>query len=229
MSYTMRSLLVILILFVIHGAREVTLAQVVRVSVRPQADAPLLLSVVVVEATDPRSPRFRYSLTNRSDKPIRAYTVSINDGGLSGSMRSLRRFSLQPGATQLEEYGDTTSGEPIEAIQLSLDFVEFSDGSVWGSDAAKNAEWLSALRAGMEVERQRLLKALTDGGGSVLSDMLNADWPLPAPPQGHSAQWQQNFQTGAKSFWMLMQKVNREGGSRASESGLQMPYYLRDQ
>ncbi len=227
MTYRVQPLLMILAPLLILAARGATSAQPVQVSIKTQPEAPLLITVVAVRLTDPRAPEFEYQVFNRSEKPISAFTVPIKDGGLSGSTMSLLMFSLQPGASQYQAYGNTTFGEPIKVIELSLDFVEFADGGVWGLDVAQSADRLRGTRAGMEAQRDRLLKALTEGGEAGFVETLNANRPIPTPTLGQSEKWQHNFQTGVRAFRTRIEKVNREGGFSAVETELQQPYYLR--
>lgn len=51
-------------------------ANATQVSVRPQPDAPLRLSVVSYDSSDPHSPAVRVEVTNAGTKVIRAYSIS---------------------------------------------------------------------------------------------------------------------------------------------------------
>jgi hypothetical protein len=54
-----------------------------RVVVAQQSDSPILVVSTYVDSSDPLRPEYGYTVTNTSDKPIRAYTIreSASSGG----------------------------------------------------------------------------------------------------------------------------------------------------
>ena len=123
---------------------------------------------------DPHKPSFEYTVVNNNDKPIRAYTIRRDDG-LTGSNLSMLNSPLQPGQSLWEALGNTTYSEPVQAILLSVDFVEFTDGTFWGPDTTRSSQRLAGIRAGMSVERSRLLTIFNDDGIAKLISHLEAE------------------------------------------------------
>lgn len=196
------------------------LAQAPTIIVKPQPESPLLISLVRVLSDNPRAPSFEYSILNRGNKPIRAFTLRHDDGGLMGSTMTMLKYPLQPGQSHPAEYGGGISSEPVKVIEMSVDFIEFSNGAVWGPDTTQSADQLRGTRAGMGAERDRLVRVLTEGGKSAFIEALEADGDEPAPLPGHSTKWERGFRIGARQFRKRLQSVNRENGFTAAESEL---------
>ncbi len=122
-----------------------------------QPDSPLLIRPTFMDPSHAQSPRYGYSLTNNSGKPIGAYAVRelVRFGpGSPITSTSLVHFPgqkafLAPQQSRYEEggVGKTYEQVPIE-INLSMDFVEFADGTTWGKDIGRSGEKLDGQRAG---------------------------------------------------------------------------------
>ena len=130
----------------------------ISITIKKQAEAPLILTAQQIVSTDVYRPGFDYLVTNTNQKSIRAYTIRIEsiygDAGARMTRSSLsnliaRELVLGPGQSrQTIESGAATYPEPVKEILLSLDFVEFDDGTTWGADTFKSAETLAGERAG---------------------------------------------------------------------------------
>ena len=196
-------------------------AQSVKVTVKSQPDSPLTISTVRLIYDDPHKPAFEYTVVNNKDKPIRAYTIRQDDG-LVGSNLSMLNSPLQPGQSQWQSSGDTTYSEPLREIILSVDFVEFADSTYWGPDTARSSQRLSGIRAGMSLERNRLLTVLNDSGmAKMISDLdaeLNVD-----PPPGNSSEWTEGFRIGTLQYRARLRRTRSQSGTAALESLLRQP------
>ena len=188
---------------------------------KSQPDSPLSIRTNRIIFDDPYKPSFEYTVVNNNDKPVRAYTIRKDDG-LTGSNLSMLNSPLQPGQSQWEASGDTSYSEPVQTILLSVDFVEFTDGTAWGPDTTRSYQRLAGIRAGMSVERTRLLTIFNDDGVAKLSRDLDAELEI-NPPQGNSPEWSDGFRTGTLQYRARLRRTRTQGGAPLLESILRQP------
>ena len=196
-------------------------AQTVQLTVKSQPDSPVSIRTARIIFDDPHQPGFEYTIVNNNDKPIRAYTIRQDDG-LTGSNLSMLNLPLQPGQSAWEASGNTTYSEPVQAIRLSVDFVEFTDGTAWGPDTTRSSQRLAGIRAGMSVERNRLLTIFNDDGIAKLISDLDAELEI-NPPQGNSPEWSEGFRTGTVQYRARLRRTRKQGGTPSLESILRQP------
>jgi hypothetical protein len=166
------------------------------IEVSPQPDAPLLISLSGAIANDPMKPQISYQVENIGNKPVRAYAIrrdaeagETTNSGLTFGMAYVLDWVMQRGQWQGAISKFEGMGQPPERITLSLDFVEFEDGTTWGADHFKSAERLAIRRYGAKQERARLLQILATGGEEALIQSLQppaagvANTPLLEPAQ----------------------------------------------
>ena len=178
--------------------------QIPAVSAPAQANAPLLISSVTVNsASTPLEPKLDYILTNVSGKSITAYSVRhvvLHSGQRSEGVILRTSISinslLQAGLSEAASLGGEAFSEPVESIQLIVDFVEFEDGITWGSDRFKSAERLRGQRAGIREEADRVLKLINERGVNITAQLLAAEESKLLPPTGHSPEWSEGFREG---------------------------------
>lgn len=131
-----------------------------KIEVRNQRDSPIVLSNLYVDASEPTKPKYGFTMTNVSDKPIRAYAIrdevsfgdaqAVANGMKLSHLPSLSLLFLPNQSRQVEAGGDATYEQAVNTITLSVDFVEFTDGTHWGEDKHKSADLLAGTRAGGE-------------------------------------------------------------------------------
>lgn len=106
--------------------------------------------------SEPREPRYWYSVTNTTEKQITAYAIqqSVNLGpGVPIVSTTLVQFpeALLFGAhgSRQEDggIGEAYQTTPLKLV-LAVDFVEFADGTRWGDDVGKSGEKLDGKREG---------------------------------------------------------------------------------
>lgn len=216
-----RKIIAFAVLALCVTARVTASAQTVQLTVKSQPNSPLSIRTARIILDDPHKPSFEYTVINNDNKPIRAYTIRKDDG-LTGSSLSMLSLPLQPGQSRWEAYGDTTYSEPVLAILLSVDFVEFSDGSTWGPDTAHSSQRLAGIRAGMSVERKRLLAILNDDGITKLISDLDAELEI-NPPPGNSSEWSEGFRIGTFQYRGRLRRIRTQGGTPSLESMLRQP------
>lgn len=204
----------------------------VRISIRDLAGNPILISSPSSVSTDVYKPSYTLTLTNTGKKSIRAYTLRTQTG-IGEQGRQLEESSLShmisenllllPGQSRQEiNNGNGTFPEPVSQILISVDFVEFSDGTTWGEDKSKSAETLAGQRAGgaaaiayykHKIDSGEFDPELVESGEAEI---------LKAVDSGKSKAWKLGFQTG---IGIVRGRLSRTtGGMEAVKEELSKPF-----
>lgn len=205
-----------------------------RVVAAQQPDSPLLILPTFVDSSDPLRPRYGYTLTNISNKPIRAYT--IQDGVSFGEdastptgtefvhMPAVKLF-LKPNETKQEEGGRGRSYDSLPVkVELSVDFVEFADDTRWGNDTSKSGDLLDGVRAGGKAAIKKYREILAIEGINGLEQALgNSDLVQPEN-QPKSAQWKDGFKTGFSIVKSRLSEAKKKGGQDGVKRELEKPF-----
>lgn len=199
------------------------------ITVEVQADVPLAITSVTSAgrmAPDSQFVEFGFYVINVSPKPIRAYAIkqeiSANGTKLGGGVAlynsQLANSVLRP--NQSVFIGDTsnvTSGKK-NTISLSVDFVEFADGTKWGPDSVKSSERAAGQRAGAHDISQRLLEGLNEGKvENVIHEMEAANVEF---ADDHSEEWKEGFRAGRIAVLNRLKHVKAEHGPTEFEREL---------
>lgn len=168
-------------------------------------DAPLQLRVIEGEPIDSYEPEVKLMIVNTTPQTVTAYSLRydlVSNGKLGRGGMDLTQFSTAQNALKSGESQETTLGggahysAPIERLVVSIDFVEFGDGSTWGADTYESKECLSGMRAGGRAAVDHLLRVFDAQGYTTFVEQLDRDSiDIPVPP-GHSAKWEQGFRRG---------------------------------
>lgn len=142
--------------------------------VKPQPDSPLRLSVkttwldlkLKTRWTDPSLYELTTRVENVSDRDVSAYTVrktpGVNIPGLC-DWHTGRGRVLRPGQSAWQSTPSAYSpSSPVHTYEV--DFVEFADGTTWGADVCRSAEYRAGERAGAAAAAARLLELLAGAG-----------------------------------------------------------------
>jgi hypothetical protein len=198
------------------------------VLVAPQTESPLVISPLRVEAPAPNTYEILYNLTNLGKKPIRAYTIRqlmLVRGQEQDSATfvdlDLTNRTLQPNqsiseSAVLQPFAKQTPSN----FTVSVDFIEFTDGTTWGVDLFKFAERMAAQRLGMREAAQRLLKIFNERGASAVVNALDSGVLDFTPPPGHSAEWNKAFDGGKNITKSRLRKAMEKGGLNQVEREL---------
>lgn len=203
------------------------------VNVQATADAPLRISAETKWATsDQQMLEVYFIVKNIGRKPVRAYTVRVSHGtemeeGDGCFLNSIERVGkiLQP-----DHSAGRSTWRPVPlsgfqpAIDLALDFAEFTDGSTWGVDSCQSVERLSGLRAGARAAKLQFKRKLNEKGVDALLKDLYTDDPDLALPEGHSDAWKAGFRGAVSSLRERIRQANEEGGPPEIEAALQRPF-----
>jgi hypothetical protein len=201
-------------------------------SMAPQADAPLRIINTFAEA-EPGLVRVRVMTQNQSPKRIRAYSILADAGAYSRvdfANLTTPAALLQP--TQIKTTDISFSGsETPESVTLSIDFVEFDDGSTWGLDSHHSRDRLAGQRAGAKAERLRLRGLLKAKGSSAVFDAIREDVPDNAGAGAvdkHTEEWLQGYRNGIGSIRHRLRQSLPAGDPARIEGELAKPFDLSE-
>lgn len=214
-----------------YGFSQTSRLQVV---VAQQPGSPLLIAPTFVDPSDPLKPRYGYLLTNISNKPIRAYTIQFSTSAgteaptVSGTefinLPAVKLF-MKPNETKQEEGGRSRSysSSPTK-IELSVDFVEFADGTRWGKDTGKSGETLDGIRAGGKAAIKKYREILaTEGIDGLERAMGNSDLVKPEN-QSMSGKWRDGFTMGVNFVKGRVSTAKTRGGQDEARRELEKPF-----
>jgi hypothetical protein len=186
------------------------------VLVKPQPDAPLLISgIKIAPSSDPKMPTVRFIITNNTKKRILAYAIrhdatmtnSTFPGTIAVNFPDRNRALQGGGDAQLEISSIQYSEAPLN-LTLSVDFVEFVDGTRWGPDTFKQGERINGVRAGTKRAKEVMSKALAEDGPDVLIHSLDSIKVEADQPDLHTSEWLDGFRHGVG--WMR-ERVRNKG------------------
>ena len=204
-----------------------------RVVVAQQPDSPILVIATYVDSSDPLRPSYGYTVTNTSDKPIRAFTIRETDGRSGGGSvvsTSLTHFPgvrlfLKPHESRQEEGGVGRVYEsPPDKIELAVDFVEFADGTRWGDDKSKSREMLDGYRAGGKAAVKRYREILASGGGDALEQALASQDSVQPDDKTRSSVWMDGFSSGVSRVKSRLSTAKAKGGQEEVRRELDKPF-----
>lgn len=203
--------------------RSALFKQTPSISAPAQAHAPIQISSITINAaSSPLKPQVDYVLTNVSGKSINAYAVrhvvlhgeQRSEGVILSSSVSINSL-LESGQGESGSLGGGAYPEPVQSIQLIVDFVEFEDGVTWGVDKFKSAERLRGQRAGAREEAGRLLKLINEKHVDVTAQILAAEGSEIVAPTGHSPEWSDGFHEGVNFKRGRLKRLYLKEGSSA--------------
>lgn len=171
-----------------------------------QPGAPLtVVRLVSSDSGDPLMSVIRCTIKNTSTRPIMAFAVKHEavferrTGTVSGAVtynNTEEQNAVLPGdIREMEIYG-VQYGEMPQSVNVSVDFVEFLDGSRWGPDTLKNGEAIDGARAGMKAEAAALMATLATKGVQGVMQGLESIQPEPDDSLPRSPEWLDGFRGG---------------------------------
>lgn len=216
-----------------HGFSQTTLQP--RFVIAQQPDSPLLLLAMYVDTSDPLRPRFTYSLTNLTDKPIRAYAIrsvisleeessAITDLAQALALKSL----LKPHESRQGEEGSGMYQTPPDKIEFAVDFVEFADGTLWGDDKGKSGERLDGFHVGGKAALKKCREILASEGVDGLDRTLESQNLLEPESISKSVVWSEGFKWGVSSVRNRLKRSRAKGGLDEVKRELDRPFDSTD-
>lgn len=207
-----------------------------RITVKKQTNVPLLISTAVVTSNNPLKPIYNYSITNLSSKSIRAYTIKSeilygekNAQEIGSTLTHLPTLSkiFQSNQSRQGTGGEgTTYSEPVNEIILSVDFVEFTDGSTWGEDYYKSAERLAGQRAGGKAAISNFRQKLGTAEFRFTSNEIESDSIelASAVDKSKSSTWKEGYESGIGVVRNRLNKALSDGGIEEVKKELEKPF-----
>jgi len=198
------------------------------VTAKTQTGAPILISSTKIVSLKGRDLEFAFDLINLSSKPVRAYAVKLE----IDSERSLPQgFSLtnldltnapllmpNVSITNFDTYQVVSDKE--QRIILSVDYVEFADGTHWGNDSSHSAERSAGQRTAAHILSQRLLRLLNGSNPKEVVNAIAAGAANLEPPADRSEEWKAGFRSGCSSLTAQLQRAQKKGGLQQIEQDL---------
>jgi len=196
-----------------------------------QPDSPLKISSMIVKSVDPLEPEVSYMITNTGKKPINAFAVRevvifghAQSEGVDVSNSLFISSIVQPGQSLPGSVEGESYSDAVQSITLIIDFVEFTDGTIWGDDKFKSSERLDGQRAGAQAEVERLRKIEKERGAAALASAVAEEETEITPSADKSPAWQNGFSEGVSSEHQRLQRANAKNGSAGIQAELQKPF-----
>jgi hypothetical protein len=197
-----------------------------KVEIVSQPESPLQILSVQTKSRPGNGSLIEVSITveNYSPKPISAYaTRDPNDDGNRCFVLSANSPGKALRQAQSEVRTTWQSDNPSAQMRRLVDFVEFTDGTTWGTDTCQTAEYLASRRAGAREARKLLLEIFEAAGADAVLSRLKAGVTPVDPPANQSPKWKQGFRSGFESFVERVNQANQEWGYTEIESALRRP------
>jgi len=188
--------------------------QPIRVSILPQKECPLDLTILGLDNSDPSFQTVEYSVQNVGQKAIRSYV-------LLGSARQSTRVLVHSFDTELFSPSSGRGNKlPFEngslserdSVVFSVDYVEFRDGSHWGDDSQGKSIELAGQHAGVRDAVKyfkMLVRDLPDSG--TIFDVRAQDiqeLKVDMPDMKQPDEWKTGYRIGYKTVISVLNKVN---------------------
>ena len=137
------------------------------IDIATQPSSPLSISDARVVSVDTQNIEISFKLTNVLKKTIRAYVIRQDMEAGEGHVNTVSVYNLDLTDSELLPDESMTNFEAYQVpsgkryrIVLSVDYVDFSDGSKWGNDSTNAGERIAAQRAGVRELSKRLKHVL---------------------------------------------------------------------
>lgn len=198
---------------------------------RNQPNSPLRISKLVNNSNNPNVAEISFTLENFSNQSVNAYSIryivvcgkSESEGVSLNNILSNSRV-LQPEQITQDSLTDFGCSDTITSVNLSIDFVEFTDGRRWGDDRFKFGERLDGTRVGAQEETASLLSKFREQNKEAILEAISLNeinWSIPT---GYSEEWINGYNAGRKSRRNQIQRVYLQNGINNIEQTLLQPY-----
>lgn len=199
----------------------------------PQEDSPIQILSTWIASAEPKNFRVVAQVQNQSLKGIRACafisqtaTNKLQNGKVEFMNFALPSTIWLPTAIRTNEFSDSQE-EPINTVRLTVDFVEFTDGTTWGPDSENSRDMLAGQRAGAKLERLRLLQLmLSNNFEGLVRDIQTSDGSKldSVMKDNHSSRWQHGFSLGVAATRRRVNDVIASGDRGRIKTELTRPF-----
>ncbi len=180
--------------------------QAVTVEVLSQTDSPVLITFLNVENSALSYQSVNYTIQNLSDKPIRGLVI-LHDGATASIF--LNKLFQSGQVIYSETAIERNNIKRKNTVTLSVDYVEFMDGSSWGSDTRKLSEIIAGTWEGQKQAIGKLREIIKNNDSEALTKLLEQEITeliVPTPDKGKSDTWQRGFRTGYRGIISTFQR-----------------------
>ena len=181
-----------------------------------QDDSPLRITTVNIDNSASLFQSVNFIIQNIGSKSVKGYVIlgiGKNTGKIVTNFFPVKLFETV-GVKQDELRLERNNIQPDEILSLSIDYVEFEDGSFWGEDTQGQSEHISGGRAGVKAATEQLKKLVDKHEIVVLTSLLEkalVDVDVPLPESVQSEKWRKGFENGYKGVVYFL-KGQREKG-----------------
>ena len=186
------------------------------VEVIAQNDNPLRIMLIDIDNSALSVQKVNYTIQNIANKPVRGYVIwakGKNTGKITTNFFPTKSF--QPGTVYTEELSVEREGiKPDESLSLSIDYIEFEDGSSWGEDIQGQSEHLIGARAGVEVAVKELRSLINNRETAALTALLEknlVDVDVSLPKTAQSEKWRTGFTDAYKAIVGFLNNQRGQG------------------
>ncbi len=208
------------------------------VSVYPQPDSPLQISKVsakwevfeISEGQQVPKLEVNYTLQNIDSKTIRSYAISLFEGDISkpdavlhGGLALPGKSSqfISPKQSKFESIVEAGTDVRQNNVKIAIAFVEFADGSTWGSGTPHYAPMLAEYRAGVEAAYEYLQTVgRNDGVNAVITALDELENLTLLKEQSEKRRWKFQFKVGVKAVSRRIKEVYEKEALKAVEAAL---------
>lgn len=185
-----------------------------------QDNNPLRITVVNVDNSNPEYQQVNFTVQNIGSKSIRGYVIeggNKNTGKIITNFFPTRLFQSTASFTE-ELLVERENVKSNKTLSLSVDYVEFEDGSFWGKDTYGQSENIAGAVTGVETTVEQLKKLVEKGDASTLTTLLKNDLAqievsLPETFRNKSEKWKAGFRSGYKSIISFLKNHRNEADS----------------
>ena len=162
----------------------------------------------------------RFKVTNRSNKVIHSYDCRYYSSvpGGNGSYGN-QPEQLLPGQSR----DDSISAHEYAPLTLTMDFVQFADGTIWFSNSPQSTVKPDGLRAGATAAATYLLAVMNRDGSQPVVDslpLIHADVRDPMDTATHPEFGIFGFYCGVTNIAVRVEHEYRNGGAQGVETFL---------
>jgi len=183
-----------------------------------QDGSPLQITVVNVDNSAPDYQLVNFTVQNTGNKSVRGYVIegaNKNTGKIITNFFPAKLFQATVTFTE-ELLIERENIKSDKTLSLSIDYVEFEDGSSWGKDTQSQSENIAGGRVGAEAAVEQLKKLVEKRDSAALTALLKnnlaeLEVSLPETSGNKSEKWKSGFRSGYKSIISFL-KVHRDKG-----------------
>jgi hypothetical protein len=209
------------------GASTKSPVQEPTITAQAQANQPLAITSITSAGTSPdfQGVEFAFYVINVSPRPILAYAIrqdltaggKQSGGGVTLYNPQLANSVLRPNQSVLISGTADLTSDNDNKITLSVDYVEFSDGTRWGADSVKSSERVAGQRAAATMVGKNLLEVLKAGKNDDVTKAIEDGKVIIQPPGIRSQEWNEGFSAGRASVLNRLKRANEQHGLKELE------------